>query len=632
MLDVYHQGTQWPIEEGTEPLPIDSSPPKRSSANRPLIVVPRNRHLTGLPVEARRSRFVPLTYHLDDEYQGNFDLPQFRGKIQRVFQWYDDAGEFSSKNFVSPSFAIIQSSGMGKTKLMKQYKATEDNGTTVFMILCYPANGHSALPTDWNSHFDFTLQIPSKTVVDSEKPGARDQVICQLNDIERECKTENLVLLIDEAHLLVGVDPGYYVSVRWWLRQKRQHTKVVACFSGTLLSLANYQRVSPSLGWTRDAKATYVNYEESKPSHQSDENPDARKKVFEPFYTFTTVAMHHQNKDCLHDTLVEDELFDIRKCGYFGRPLFAALLKSGGELTLSSENVFQGDGKGKMKNDKLHSILSRMLLSERLGESDAAAASILATRVQLGIASYDFADHATAKGYANLVHFSERGKSPGSGFASIVFHPDPVCAAMAMGLMHESWSIAQSDGGQNIGGEDPEFWVTKMSLIFKQQMFLPGRGDAGEVFAALFMLLCGDELRRENDICMRKFSIDLFSWLERLLQTSVESSDQPPPKKSKGPIRKSPRLAELSEKQSDSAFPITARDCTVNFIQVVRNYFRTHAWLHADGLRFMYDAAVGCYVFANCPAFDIVFPIKRGTNFHPALVSVKSWNAIGAAI
>ena len=54
MLDVYRQGTQWPIEEGTEPLPIDSSPPEGTSANRPLIVVPRIRHLAPQQV----SRFA----------------------------------------------------------------------------------------------------------------------------------------------------------------------------------------------------------------------------------------------------------------------------------------------------------------------------------------------------------------------------------------------------------------------------------------------------------------------------------------------------------------------------------------------------------------------------------------------
>ena len=47
----------------------------------------------------------------------------------------------------------------------------------------------------------------------------------------------------------------------------------------------------------------------------------------------------------------------------------------------------------------------------------------------------------------------------------------------------------------------------------------------------------------------------------------------------------------------------------------------------------MYDTAVGVYAFHNCPAIDIVFPIKittkdNGSTFHPCLVSVKCWSSM----
>ena len=48
-------------------------------------------------------------------------------------------------------------------------------------------------------------------------------------------------------------------------------------------------------------------------------------------------------------------------------------------------------------------------------------------------------------------------------------------------------------------------------------------------------------------------------------------------------------------------------------------------------MKYLYDSAVACYVFPNCPAFDLVFPIFNKGQYHPALVSVKCWDAIGTS-
>jgi len=124
------------------------------------------------------------------------------------------------------------------------------------------------------------------------------------------------VLLFDEAHGLVKIEEGgFYVSIRWWLRQKRvKH--VVAIFAGTLLSLTNYQRLNPALGWSRDVTRKYVNF------NQEEGRNEDTKIVYEPFYTFTTIAMEHVRFTENGRNVYIDELRDMSKCGYYGRPLF----------------------------------------------------------------------------------------------------------------------------------------------------------------------------------------------------------------------------------------------------------------------------------------------------------------------
>ena len=118
-----------------------------------------------------------------------------------------------------------------------------------------------------------------------------------------------------------------------------------------------------------------------------------------------------------------DGLYDIRKCGYFGRPLFLAMLEPDSEqirdLMLSNEDVAIVNQRSLIKNTRLYNMLVRVLLSPsgEWTENDDSIASVLATRVQLGIASYDFVSKAISKGYGNLVHFREEGKPNSFGSA-----------------------------------------------------------------------------------------------------------------------------------------------------------------------------------------------------------------------
>ena len=47
-------------------------------------------------------------------------------------------------------------------------------------------------------------------------------------------------------------------------------------------------------------------------------------------------------------------------------------------------------------------------------------------------------------------------------------------------------------------------------------MCRPEKGDAGEIFAALYMLFCGDILRKQENELMERFSVSLQDWFRLL--------------------------------------------------------------------------------------------------------------------
>ena len=112
-------------------------------------------------------------------------------------------------------------------------------------------------------------------------------------------------------------------------------------------------------------------------------------------------------------------------------------------LTLSDKKF--GDD---IADPTMYSILRRLMLSPNENEpwqsQSNYIAAVLGTRVQLGLANYDFVNTATSCGYAMLVrtpdsdHHDQWMKF---GSVAIVFPPDPVCAALAMGLMQPGWIL-----------------------------------------------------------------------------------------------------------------------------------------------------------------------------------------------
>jgi hypothetical protein len=187
--------------------------------------------------------------------------------------------------------------------------------------------------------------------------------------------------------------------------------------------------------------------------------------------------------------------------------------------------------------------------------------------------------------------------------AHICYQPDPVCAHLAMCLMDSTWNYSE------LSGCDPKFWTEAATELFSSGVCHPSKGDVGEVATALYFLFCGDKARQRLDSNYMHFSINLTSFVEQLLQNRNMGS------KVKAPTR-------LSNSRSY---------CTVNFIQITRQYFRVPLkdLCSQQTLELMYNSAFALYLETNEEAFDILAPIRcidveGKTSFIPFLVTVKS--------
>jgi hypothetical protein len=230
--------------------------------------------------------------------------------------------------------------------------------------------------------------------------------------------------------------------------------------------------------------------------------------------------------------------------------------------------------------------------------------------VQMGQTIYSMASKLVANGYANLLGVSAKQ-------VRITYMPDPVCARLAMGMMSETFQLGQFCGA---GGA---FWAKKLSELFQRGLCIPEKGDSGEIFVALYFLLCGDSLRTTTD----NFTIPLDEWIGRLKRGG------------RGPDN---RVNPVSA--GSVASPITLESgikVSINFIQVCRNNLRSFGldWVgfkNQTFLRYLFDSAIAFYVYPMCPLIDLVAPIKierpkKETLYVPLLVSIKSREDFGPA-
>ena len=117
--------------------------------------------------------------------------------------------------------------------------------------------------------------------------------------------------------------------------------------------------------------------------------------------------------------------------------------------------------------------------------------------------------------------FKQQEENNSSPYAGISFTSDPVCATLAMRFMDSEWSDGQ------LVGRNKKLWTEQAEQAFKGRLCNPDKGNAGEVFAALYMLFCGDVLRKKNCVSNERglysnFVVSLDDWFSLLMNGGKE--------------------------------------------------------------------------------------------------------------
>ena len=409
-----------------------------------------------------------------------YDLMALKHRVLELFQWYED--ETLRTQYLAPYFPLIQSSGMGKTKLLYELKqdiAMNERSYHVVLVLCSSGELEGDMLLTYNESVE--LEEGMKREPDPDLKYREVE-----KDLEHACRYNSgkpTILLFDESqNLLVGKDNHLFNCIQWWLAKKnKKPIKVVAVFAGSTLQFAHIAREPPqSKNWGEywmDGADRYP-----------------------PFFKLHTMGCL-LSKQRIGGNRTNATEYDESIA--YGRPLFAKM----GE-------------KGLLGEDSQADILTRLLLShvDHWWDRIDSCFSVLATRVQMGQTSFNIASELVSRGYAVLQDLDMQQR-----VASICHLPDPVPARLAMCLMKEDWNMEDS----KVTGRSRNFWVSKMAQIFSDQTCEPSAGGVGEVFCALYLLFCADMLRFQNptDPECKHFSVSLCQWIHLVLHGGSDDSE-----------------------------------------------------------------------------------------------------------
>jgi hypothetical protein len=432
---------------------------------------------------ARNTRIARVDYAISSSpLKFGHDLDLLTERIHELFDWHYT--KKTRESYWAPYFPIVQSSGMGKTKLLYEYKqrSMEKDGTTCVLLRC--VNVKPSKDEEVTDTFDCLLKVPS-----GDDEPARTQLVDRLNEELKKVPEGKVVFMFDEAQHLMRNDGFAFRAVRWWTRDDvPPEYQLVAVFCGTSSKLTNFFKDPPTSTTSRNPEKS--------------ETPG--ELLYKPFYSLCTIG-------CLSNEPVKAKAkTEYEKAAYHGRPLFARM-QSENILAQSEEN-----------------ILMKMLLGKSVAnwQNDGEALfSILATRVQMGQVSVPTTSMLVASGYAGLTMF--RSVENRLDVAQMCHYPDPVCARLAMCLMDKDSKIG------SYHGKTKKWWAKRVQDQFSSGFCLPSQGDAAEVFTALYLLFCGDVLRaRSNEPgkIFVKFSVSLRDWVGTLVNGGVPPmvSKEPP--------------------------------------------------------------------------------------------------------
>jgi hypothetical protein len=558
-----------------------------------------------------------------------YDLERIKEYVMSLFDWHTDKDV--RDKYMAPYFPLVQSSGMGKTKLLWELRESINNNKLgqfadfdCKTILC------GVGPPDPKKRRLFSDYLEANRF---EGDTYRRALTNVLDDNLHASKKNKVIFLFDETQHLLQYDGFAFRCVRWWLRLVRPEKQVVAVFTGTTSRLTNFY-AEPRLSTTsRDASLSYYTKGDV---------------LYDPFYDLYTIGIFADDPSMSHGETEYDRAIP------HGRPLFA-LMHEQGDFT----------------DSKLINILDRMLLNSVSNPWEtnlASFVSILATRIQMGPTSVSLAAELVSRGYAMLTYYAvtEPKAQSDRNIARIGFATDPVCSRLAMAMMDEDWSILSE--GDGFKGMSKKLWIRKMGEIFSTGLCLPNRGDLGELAAAIYLLFCGDLLRKRIDASYKTFSVPLTDFIDllsppqqadnhenRKLQSTHEpplpnidpqddnnyeegtllSTQATPPSFIDAHIRHAPPQEadkhEESTVRSTEEPPLRYIDAHVSFIQLVRNYMRftLEGLEFADILKNMYASGCAFYSHPLCKTYDMVASIRltspdKSFRYVPLLVSVTT--------
>ena len=272
----------------------------------------------------------------------------------------------------------------------------------------------------------------------------------------------------------------------------------------------------------------------------------------------------------------------------------------------------------KLHKDRLFSAAKEYEAVKKvvLGETDwknlkRPCLSVLGTRIQMGPTSAPIVSDLVSKGYAHLTYYEHGGVEGIPNRASFAFLPDPVCARIAMCLMDNDFMFTTDGTGSDSAKSEPELrgatkeeMATMMGSIFSEGVCHPAKGDFGEVASALYLLFCGDELRKKKCALYKEFAVDLSQWMEL--------------------VQNGGRAGNLNVKDNGEIL-------LVNCIQFFRQDLRLSLKEMADEtfLKGLYVKACAIYCANNIEAIDLVVPCcsrqDKRLRYLPAAFSVKNY-------
>lgn len=578
----------------------------------------------------------------DEQLVHDLDIKAFLKDLRTVQTWHDPQKEIRDQ-YLAPILPVVQSSGSGKSRLLYEVRRLKPDSerkkdlesseskkepeailqNTYFRSILLSSKKPEETKLVHRESYDVIHQVEYINELESlkgvtnqsenleSKRKAEMQKLRQL--VIGECKrcifeivkekggegfdgsdVYNITLLFDEAQHLTADDGFLFRVLRWIVREKdfykavfpnNDHPfsfNVTAVVAGTNSSLANF---FPE----ESGKHTGSRYLDDIPNDYHDKGTEP----FPPFFMFRT-------QGCLSSKMTDDDSSEDISTEYgdmirFSRPLFAKLHKE-----------------GKLKRGSEFDIAVKIVLgrTEDWITDPKSCLSVLGTRVQMGPTCTSVVSTLVEKGYAHLTYFQNKRSAykdiPSN--ASFAFLPDPVCARLAMCLMDEDFSRvrpkrplspANSKKKVEIRGQTKTRIVEMMGRIFSDGVCLPAKGDFGDVAVALFLLFCGDILRKDQ--CSE------HEWYEHLSITFPLWMDK---------IWNSPHSTNKREGWEK---------LKINCIQFFRISFRRSLKELSDGSFLESLFVKGCAVYAptNAEAIDLVIPCQV-----PDLVHVKSYDYI----